>query len=115
MPDPRDANLSFYNFKTGAWTKNAKVSDAYEGAIDHSNPDIVYIVSYPPKSTQPNMFLLKSIDGGNYFEFFGTPDSTEIGRIDKPLEMDPVDPNTLMPGEGRMENHRWRSQLAKNQ
>ncbi len=95
---PQDANLSFYNFKTGDWTKNAKVSDAYEGAVDHSNPDIVYLVSYPPKSTQPNMFLLKSTDGGNYFEFFGTPDSTEIGRIDKPIEMDPVDPNTLYAG-----------------
>lgn len=95
---PQDANLSFYNFKTGAWTKNAKVSDAYEGAIDHSNPDIVYIVTYPPRITLPNMFLLKSTDGGNYFEFFGTPDSTEIGRVDKPIEMDPVDPNTLYAG-----------------
>ncbi|MHC1775451.1 MAG: T9SS type A sorting domain-containing protein [Lentimicrobium sp.] len=95
---PQDANLSIYNFKTGVWSKNAKVSDAYGGAIDHSNPDIVYLVSYPPRITLPNKFLLKSTDGGNYFEFFGTPDSTEIGRIDKPIEMDPVDPNTLYAG-----------------
>ncbi len=95
---PQDANLSIYNFKTGEWTKNAKVSDAYDGAIDYTNPDIIYMVSYPPKITQPNIFILKSINGGDFFDFYGIPDSTEIGRIDKPIEIDPVDPNTLYVG-----------------
>ncbi len=95
---PQDANLCFYDFKTGAWTKNAKVSDAYEGAIDFENPNIVYMVSYPPKTTQPNIFILKSVNGGDFFDFYGIPDSTEIGRVDKPLEMDPVDPNTIYVG-----------------
>jgi photosystem II stability/assembly factor-like uncharacterized protein len=95
---PQDANLCFYNFKTGAWTKNAKVSDAYEGAIDYENPNIVYMVSYPPRMNQPNIFILKSVNGGEFFDFYGIPDSTEIGRVDKPLEMDPVDPNTIYVG-----------------
>jgi photosystem II stability/assembly factor-like uncharacterized protein len=95
---PQDANLCFYNFKTGAWTKNAKVSDAYEGAIDYQNPNIVYMVSYPPRMNQPNIFILKSVNGGEFFDFYGIPDSTEIGRVDKPLEMDPVDPNTIYVG-----------------
>ncbi len=95
---PQDANLSFYNFQTGVWTKNAKVSDAYEGVIDHGNPDIVYMISVPPKNTQPNIFILKSTDGGAFFNYFGIPDTTEIGRNDKPIAMDPVDPATLYVG-----------------
>lgn len=95
---PQDANLCFYNFKTGEWTKNAKVSDAYGGAIDYVNPNNVYLSAVTPSTTQPHIFLLKSTDGGNYFEFRKIPDSTEVGRTDKPLEMDPVDPQTLYTG-----------------
>lgn len=95
---PQDANLSFYNFKTKEWTRNIKVSDAYEGAIDHQNPDIVYLVGVPPRYDQPHIFIKKSIDGGKNFENKGIPDSTEVGRWDKPLEMDPVDPNVIYVG-----------------
>ncbi|NTW23692.1 MAG: T9SS type A sorting domain-containing protein [Lentimicrobium sp.] len=95
---PQDANLSFYNFKTTEWTKNPKISDAYEGAIDHQNPEIVFMVRFPPYADQPNKFLMKSVDGGVFFNYFGIPDSTEIGRNDKPLAMDPVNPGTLYVG-----------------
>jgi len=95
---PQDANLSFYNFETGVWTKNAKVSDAYEGVVDYTNPDIVYMISVPPKTTRPHIFILKSTDGGGFFDYYGIPDSTEIGRNDKPIAMDPVDPETLYVG-----------------
>lgn len=95
---PQDANLSFYNFTTGEWTKNAKVSDAYEGLIDYKNPDNVYMVGVPPNFLQPHIFLLKSTDGGRFFKYITLPDSTETGRFDKPLAMDPVDPQTLYAG-----------------
>lgn len=95
---PQDANLCFYNFKTGEWTKNAKISDAYGGAIDYVNPNNVYLSVVTPSTTQQHIFLLKSVDGGNYFEFRKIPDSTEVGRTDKPIEMDPVDPQTLYTG-----------------
>lgn len=95
---PQDANLCFYNFKTGEWTKNAKISDAYGGAIDYVNPDNVYLSVVTPSTNQQHIFLLKSVDGGNYFEFRKIPDSTEVGRTDKPIEMDPVDPQTLYTG-----------------
>lgn len=95
---PQDANLSFYNFKTREWTKNARVSDAYDGAIDHQNPNNVYLVGVPPKMNQPHLFLKKSVDGGITFEIKGISDSTEIGRYDKPLEMDPTDPQILYLG-----------------
>lgn len=95
---PQDANLSFYNFQTGVWAKNAKVSDAYDGAIDHTDPNIVYLVSVPPNFSRPHIFLLKSVDGGNFFNYYGIPDSTEIGRNDKPLVMDREDHNTLYVG-----------------
>jgi len=95
---PQDANLSFYNFKTTEWTKNPKVSDAYEGAIDHQNPENVYLVRFPPYPDQPNKFLMKSTNGGELFNYIGIPDSTEIGRNDKPMAMDPVNPKTLYVG-----------------
>ncbi len=95
---PQDANLSFYNFQTGTWTKNAKVSDAYDGLIDYTDPKIVYLVSVPPNFSRPHIFLLKSVDGGNFFNYYGIPDSTEIGRNDKPIAMDPEDHNTLYVG-----------------
>ncbi|MFH1120132.1 MAG: T9SS type A sorting domain-containing protein [Bacteroidota bacterium] len=95
---PQDANLSFYNFETGIWTKNAKVADAYEAAIDHQNPDIVYMITVPPKVTRPHIFILKSTNAGGFFDYYGIPDSTEVGRNDKPLAMDPVEPGTLYVG-----------------
>ena len=95
---PQDANLSFYNFKTKEWSRNNKVSDAYEGAVDYNDPKIVYLVGVPPKMNQPNMFLKKSVDGGLTFAVKGISDTTEIGRWDKPMEMDPVDPNIIYIG-----------------
>lgn len=95
---PQDANLSFYNFKTGEWSRNARISDAYDGAINFNDPNIVYLVGVPPKYTQPHIFLKKSTDGGLNFTTLGIPDSTEAGRWDKPLEMDPLNPEILYLG-----------------
>ncbi len=96
---PQDGNFAFYNFKTGGWSRNPRISDAYDGAINHKDPNIVYMVGVPPKVNQPHLFLKKSTDGGLTFPLtLGITDSTEVGRWDKPLEMDPVDPDILYVG-----------------
>ena len=95
---PQDGNISFYNTKTGEWWKNPRIGDAYDGMINYNNPREVYIVSFPPNINEPNTFLMKSINGGANFSYLTIPDSTGLGRLDKPVAMDPVDPQTIYVG-----------------
>lgn len=95
---PQDGNLCFYNYDTKEWTKETHIGDAYDGMIDYDDPDIVYIVSYPPAPGKKNMFLLKSTNAGLNFAFRGVPDSTEAGRNNIPVAMHPVNPKILYAG-----------------
>lgn len=95
---PQDGNLCFYNYNTGEWTKDAHIGDAYDGVVDYNDPKFVYLVSYPPKANVKNIFLLKSSDGGNNFSYRGVPDSTEVGKNNIPIAMDPVNPKIIYVG-----------------
>lgn len=95
---PQDGNVSFYNTKTGEWWKHPRIGDAYDGMINYQNPNEVYLVSFPPKISKPHIFLMKSTDGGANFSYLTIPDSTETGRKDKPVAMDPENPEIIYVG-----------------
>ena len=95
---PQDGNISFYNTKTDEWWKHPRIGDAYDGMINYNNPDEVYLVSFPPNVNKPNIFLMKSTDGGANFSYLTIPDSTGTGRKDKPVAMDPVNPQVIYVG-----------------
>jgi photosystem II stability/assembly factor-like uncharacterized protein len=95
---PQDGNVSFYNTQTGEWWKHPRIGDAYDGMINYNNPNEVYLVSFPPNISKPHIFLMKSTDGGANFSYLTIPDSTETGRKDKPVAMDPVNPKVIYVG-----------------
>lgn len=95
---PQDGNLCFYNYDTRKWTRETHIGDAYDGLVDYNDPDNVYMVTFPPKPNRKNIFLLKSDDAGDSFEFKGVPDTTEVGRNNIPIVMDPTDPKILYAG-----------------
>ncbi len=95
---PQDGNLCFYTHTSGTWWIEGHIGDAYDGMIDYEDPSIVYMVTLPRKSSSPYEFLLKSLDGGQYFTYRRLPDTTEKGRYNIPVAMHPENSKTIYAG-----------------